>query len=74
MDEQPGSRNGNLPGVEYALEAVGESAGGLNSRPTYSAVGISTHTSPVCGSSEGGMASALHIDLCRQSVDRLLGP
>jgi len=53
MDEKPGSRNRNLPGVEYALEAVGESAGGLNSRPTSSAVGISAHTSPVCGSSEG---------------------
>ena len=39
--------------VEYALESVGESAGGLNSRPTSSAVGISAHTSPVCGSSKG---------------------
>jgi len=40
MDENPGSRNRNLPGVEYALKSVGESAGGLNSRPTSSAVGI----------------------------------
>ena len=53
MDEKPGSRNRNLPGVEYALEAVGESAGGLNSHPTSSAVGISAHTSLVCGCSEG---------------------
>ena len=53
MDEKPGSRNRNLPGVEYALEAVAESAGGLNSRPTASAAGISAHRSPVCGSSEG---------------------
>jgi len=49
MDEKPGSRNQNLPGVEYACELVGESAGGLNSRPTSSAVGISAHTSPVRG-------------------------
>ena len=34
MDEKPGSRNRNLPGVEYALESVRQSAGGLNSRPT----------------------------------------
>ena len=34
MDEKPGSRNRNLPGVEYALESVGESVGGLNSHPT----------------------------------------
>jgi len=47
MDEKPGSRNRNLPGVEYGLESVGESAGRLNSRPTSSAVGISTHTLPV---------------------------
>jgi len=53
MDEKPGSRNWNLPGVEYALEAVGESAGGLNSHATSSPVGISAYTSPVCGSLEG---------------------
>ena len=53
MDEKPGSRNRNLPGVEYALESVGESAGGLNSLPTASAVGISADTSLVCESSEG---------------------
>jgi len=53
MDEKPGSHNQNLPGVEYALESIGESAGGLNCCPTSSAVGISAHTSPVCGSSEG---------------------
>jgi len=53
MDEKPGSRNRNLPGVEYALEVVGESEGGLNSRPTSSAVRISVHTSLVCGSWEG---------------------
>jgi len=53
MDEQPGSRNRNLPGVEYALELVGESAGGLNSRPTSPAVAISAPTSPVSGSLEG---------------------
>jgi len=53
IDEKPGTRNRNLPGVEYALEVVGESAGGLNSLPTSSAVGISAHTSPVCASSEG---------------------
>ena len=41
MDEKPGSRNRSLPGVEYALELVEESAGGLNSRPTCSAVGMS---------------------------------
>jgi len=40
MDEKPGSHNRNLPGVEYALELVGESAGGLNSGPTSSAVGV----------------------------------
>jgi len=50
MDENPGSRNQNLPGVEYALKSVGELAGGLNSRATSSAVGISAHTSPVRGS------------------------
>jgi len=50
MDEKPGRGNRNLPGVEYALQSVGESAGGLNSRPTSSADGISAHTSPVCGS------------------------
>jgi len=50
MDEKPGSGNRNLPGVEYALEAVGESAGGLNSRPTSSAVRISANTSAVHGS------------------------
>jgi len=50
MDEKPGSCNRNLPGVEYALEAVGESARGLNSRPTSSAVRISAHTSAVHGS------------------------
>ena len=38
MDEKPGSRNRNLPGVEYALESVGESACGLNSRATSSVV------------------------------------
>ena len=53
MDEKPGSRNRNLPGVEYALESVGESAGGLNCRLTSSAVAISGHTSPVCRSSDG---------------------
>ena len=53
MDEKSGSRNRNLPGVEYALESVGESADGLNSRLTSSAVGISAQTSLVCGSSEG---------------------
>jgi len=55
MDEKPGSGNRNLPGVEYALESVasGKSAGGLDSRLTFSAVGISAHTSPVCRSSEG---------------------
>ena len=47
MDEKPGSRNRNLPGVEYALELVAESAGGLNSLPTSSAVGISAPRSPV---------------------------
>jgi len=47
MDEKPGSRNRNLPGVEYVLESVRESAGGLNSRPTSSAVGISAYTLPV---------------------------
>jgi len=50
MDEKPDSRNRNLPCVEYALESVRGSAGGLNSRPTSSAVGISTHTSRVRGS------------------------
>jgi len=50
MDEKPGSRNQNLPGVEYALEWVGESVGGLNSHLTSSAVGISAHTVPVRGS------------------------
>jgi len=49
MNEKPCSHNQNLPGVEYALESVGESAGGLNSRPTSSAVGISAHTSLVRG-------------------------
>jgi len=53
MDEKPGSRNRNLQGVEYALESVGESAGGLNSRQTSLAVGISAHIWQVCGSSEG---------------------
>jgi len=53
MDEKPGSRNRNLPGVEYALESVGESVGGLNSHPTSSAVRISAHTSPVCRYSDG---------------------
>jgi len=53
MDEKPGSRNRNLPGGEYALEAVVESAGGLNSRPTSASVGISAHRSPVRRSSEG---------------------
>jgi len=53
MDEKPGSRNRNLSRVEYALEVVGESEGGLNSRPTSSAVRISAHTSLVCGSWEG---------------------
>ena len=47
MDEKPCSRNRNLPGVEYELESVGESAGGLNCRPTSSPIGISAHTSPV---------------------------
>jgi len=37
MDEKPCSRNRNLPGIEYALEAVGESADGLDSPPTSSA-------------------------------------
>ena len=50
MDEKPGSCNRNLLGVEYALEWVGESAGGLHSLPTSSGVGISPHTSPVRGS------------------------
>jgi len=49
IDEKPGSRNWNLPGVEYALESVGESGGGLNSPPTSSAVGISAQTSLVRG-------------------------
>jgi len=47
MDGKPGSRNRNLPGVKDAHESVGESAAGLNSRPTSSAVGISAQTSPV---------------------------
>ena len=50
MYEKPGSRNRNLPSVEYALESVRESGGGLNSWPTSSAVGISTQISPVLGS------------------------
>jgi len=45
MDEKPGSRNRNLPGVEHACESVGESAAGLNSRPASTAAGISTDTS-----------------------------
>jgi len=53
MDEKPGSCNRNFPGVEYALESVGESAGGLNSRATSSAVGIWAHSSQVGGSLEG---------------------
>ena len=53
MDEEPGSRNRNLPGVEYALGSVGESAAGLNSRPASPAAGISADTSLVAGS-EGG--------------------
>jgi len=53
MDEKPGSRNRNLTGVEYSLESVEESEGEVNSRQTSSAVGISAHTSHVCGSSEG---------------------
>jgi len=36
MDEKPCSCNRNLPGVEYALESVGKSAGGLNSLLTSS--------------------------------------
>jgi len=50
MDEKPGSCNRNLPGVEYALELVEESAGGLHSGPTCSAVRMSAYTSPVDGS------------------------
>jgi len=45
IDEKPGSCNRNLPGIEYALESGGETAGGLNSRPASSAVGLSAHTS-----------------------------
>ena len=45
MDEKPGRCNRNLPGVEYACELVGESAGGLNSRPDipYRWRNIGTH-------------------------------
>jgi len=49
MDEKPGSRDRNFPGVEYALDSVGESAVGLNSRPTSSTVGISAPISLVGG-------------------------
>jgi len=50
MDEKPGSHNGKLPGVEYALESVEDSAGGLNCRPTSSAVANCAHPSPLRGS------------------------
>jgi len=50
MDEKPGSRKWNLPGVEYALRSVGESASGVNSRPASPAAGISAHTSLIAGS------------------------
>ena len=38
MDKEPGSRNLNIPGVEYALGSVRGSAGELNSCPTSSAI------------------------------------
>jgi len=49
MDEKPRSRNRNLPGVEYTLGSVGESAAGLNSRPASPAAGIFADTSLVAG-------------------------
>ena len=45
MDEKPGCCNRNLPGLEYALGSVGESAAGLNSRLASPDAGISAHTS-----------------------------
>ena len=50
MDEKPGSRNRNLPGVEYALGSVEESAARFNSRPASPAAVISADTSLVAGS------------------------
>jgi len=50
MDEKHGSRNWNWPGVVYALGSVGESAAGLNSRPSSPAAGIFADTSLEAGS------------------------
>jgi len=44
MDEKPGCCRWNLPDVVYALESVGESAAGLNSRPDSPAARISADT------------------------------
>jgi len=44
MDEKPGRRNRNLPGVVYALGWLGESAAGLNSRPASPPAGLSADT------------------------------
>jgi len=50
MDEKRGSRNWNLPGVEYALGLVRESVAWLNSRPASPAARISAEISLVAGS------------------------
>jgi len=50
MDEKPGSSDRILPGVEYTLGSVGESAAGVNFRPASAATGISVGTSLEAGS------------------------
>ena len=70
IDEKPGSCNRNLPGVEYALELVEESAGGLHSRPTCSAVGMSAYTSPVTDRRGNGFCRAYRLvsPMCCQAA------